>query len=377
MAFQLSDISTPKKVSSVNKDRISILQREITFGSKKITNKVKEDFYTELSVLLNAGINLRDAIELLKNAQKQKGVKSIFEEIINDIVSGRSTSEAIRKKKDFSDYEYYSLKIGEESGTLSKVAEQLGHYYNRKNTQRRELISALTYPAIILTTAVLVVVFMLQFVVPMFQDIFSQQNIELPAITKFIIAASGFMKAYSLIIFGTVVALIFLRSVLQKKEWYRQGQDNFLLRLPFIGKFINTIYLAQFTQAISLLTASKIPVVSSIKLVKKMIAFHPLQKALDSVEQSVLQGKSLSQSLNNHAIFDDKMIAMVKVAEETNQNEFIFDRLNTQYNNRVQQLSKMLSTLMEPLIILFVATMVGVILIAMYLPMFKLSSVLG
>ena len=108
-----------------------------------------------------------------------------------------------------------------------------------------------------------------------------------------------------------------------------------------------------------------------------MISFYPLQKALEIVEQDLLKGKSLSESLKPHALFDDKMVAMVKVAEETNQNEFIFERLNTQYNSQVQQKSKLLSTIMEPVIIMFVGVMVGVILIAMYLPMFKLSNVLG
>lgn len=376
MAFHLSNISPVQKSTPKKELKTSFLQKEITWR-KSITNKIKEDFYTELSVLLRAGINLKDAIELLKNAQKAKRAEFIFSDIINDIISGKTTSEAIRRHQDFTDYEYYSLKIGEESGTLSKVAEQLGHFYKRKNAQRQELISALTYPAIIITTALLVVVFMLQFVVPMFQDIFLQQNIELPTITKIIIGASGFMKKYSLVLFGMVVFIISLGSYLQKKEWFKNAQDHLLLRIPLIGKFINTIYLAHFTQAVSLLTTSKIPVVNSLNLVKKMIGFRPLQKALDRVEHSVLQGESLSQSLSKHSLFDDKMIAMVKVAEETNQNEFIFERLNSQYNNRVQQLSKTLSTLMEPIIILFVAIMVGVILIAMYLPMFKLSSVLN
>lgn len=108
-----------------------------------------------------------------------------------------------------------------------------------------------------------------------------------------------------------------------------------------------------------------------------MINFYPLQKALETVELDLLKGKSLSESLKSHSLFDDKMVAMVKVAEETNQNEFIFERLNSQYTIQVQQKSKLLSTLMEPLIILIVGVLVGVILIAMYLPMFKLSNVLG
>lgn len=378
MGFQLENISTNKS-SKTEKSSLdtSFLQKEITLFGKSFSNKVKEDFYTELSVLLKAGITLKDALELILNALKKKQHKEKLTEIFNEIISGLSLSEALKQQKEFTDYEYYSIKIGEETGSLNKVSEQLGDFFGKKNEQRRNLISALTYPIIILSTATLVVIFMLQYVVPMFQDIFEQQNVELPAITKFIIYVSEFMKSYSWIMFFGFLFLVFSKAFFNKKEWFKKAKDNLVLKSPFIGDFVKTVYLSQFTQAVTLLTSSKVPVVNSIKLVKQMINFYPLQNALEDVEQQILRGKSLSESLKSHKLFDAKMIALVKVAEETNQNEFIFERLNSQYNTQVQQRSKLLSTAMEPFIILIVGVLVGVILIAMYLPMFKLSSVLG
>jgi type IV pilus assembly protein PilC len=135
--------------------------------------------------------------------------------------------------------------------------------------------------------------------------------------------------------------------------------------------------LAQFTQAVALLTASKVPMLNSIQLVGKMIDFYPLQSALKSVEENLLKGESLSKSLEEHPFFEPKMVALVKVAEETNQNEYIFQRLNDQYNTQIHQQSKLFSTVLEPFIIIVIGALVGVILIAMYLPMFKLSSVIG
>lgn len=377
MGFQLENIQKEKKRNTDRSDKTSFLQKEITLFGSSFSNKIKEDFYTELSVLLKAGITLKDSLELIQNALKKKSHQDKLGVISNAIVSGLSLSEAIKIHKEFTDYEYYSLKIGEETGTLTQVTEQLGAFYARKNEQRRNLISALTYPIIILTTALLVVIFMLQFVVPMFQDIFAQQKVELPAITKVIIYASEFMKSYAWLMILIVLALIFTRAFFNKKLWYKKFKDCFILKLPFIGDFVRTVYLSQFTQAVSLLTASKVPVVNSIQLVKQMIDFYPLQSALETVEQDILKGHSLSESLKPHKLFDAKMIALVKVAEETNQNEFIFERLNMQYNTQVQQRSKLLSTIMEPIIIMIVGLLVGVILIAMYLPMFKLSSVFG
>ena len=377
MAFQLENISKQISIKKENVDNLSFLKKEIKLFNNAFSNKIKEDFYTELSVLLKAGISLKDALELIQNSQKKAQNKEIIVKISHDIVSGQSLSDALKTHRYFTNYEYHSIKIGEEAGTLAQVIEQLGSFFARKNEQRRNLISALTYPIIILSTAVIVVVFMLQYVVPMFQDIFKQQGVELPTITKVIIRVSEFMQDYGMLMFFILIAIIASKSLLNKKKRFKQFKDTLILKLPFIGNFVKTVYLSQFTQAVSLLTASKVPVVNSIQLVKQMIDFYPLQHALEIVEQHILKGESLSKSLSHHKLFDDKMIALVKVAEETNQTECIFRSLNMQYNTQVQQQSKMLSTIMEPFIILIVGVLVGVILIAMYLPMFKLSSVMG
>jgi type IV pilus assembly protein PilC len=328
-------------------------------------------------VLLKAGITLKDALDLQEQSVKKKGVKEQLHQIASRIISGQSLSEAITTLKAFTNYEYHSLRIGEETGTLETVTEQLGAFYARKNEQRRTLVSALTYPFIILITAFLVVFFMLNYVVPMFQDIFEQQNVELPKITKVIISCSEFLKANGLFLFGILLLLIFGFYAFKNQLWFKKWKDTLVSKLPFIGRFTKTVYLSQFTQAVALLTSAKVPIVNGIQLVREMINFYPLQQALTEVETEILKGNSLSESLKTHAFFDEKMVAMVKVAEETNQNEFIFERLNTQYNTQVNQQSKLLSTVMEPFIILIVGVLVGVILIAMYLPMFRLSSVIG
>lgn len=376
MAFDLTKIEQVKS-KAVTEEKPSILEREIVVFSKPFSSKIKEDFYTELSVLLNAGVNLKQALELLLNTQKKQKNKDVINTILKAIVSGKSLSDVIKNLKFFSRYEYYSLKIGEETGRTAVIAEQLGNFFARKNEQRRHLINGLTYPAIILTTATLVLAFMLQFVVPMFQDIFKQQNVELPSITRFVVSLSSGMKQYGWLIFFIFFIILIAMRLLKENYQYLKIKDALISRIPFVGEFIKTVYLSQFTQAISLLTASKVPVVNSIQLVKQMIRYQPLIVSLEKIEQELLKGKTLSESLSKHKIFDDKMIALVKVAEETNQTEFIFNRLNQQYNTKVQQSSKLLSTVLEPFIILVVGVFVGFILVAMYLPMFKLSSVIG
>ncbi|WP_340074214.1 type II secretion system F family protein [Leptobacterium sp. I13] len=377
MGFKLDNIPAPKKSIPQKSGLTAILKKEITLFGGLFTTKKKEYFYTELSVLLKAGISLKEALVLIEESERKRSLKTFFGQLIDAIISGASFSVAMKGQKEFTEYEYYAIKIGEETGTLARITTELAQFFARKNKQRRNLISALTYPIIILSTAVLVVIFMLRVIVPMFQDIFQQNNVELPGITRFIISLSDASRTYGWTVLVLITILFIFRGAFSKKNWYRKKRDRLSTKMPFLGRFIITVHLAQFTQAVSLLSAAKVPILNSIQLVKKMIDFYPLQSALIEAEEKITKGATLSESLKGSTIFSHKMIALIKVAEETNQTGFIFEKLNNQYSAEVQRQSKLLTTAMEPLIILFVGILVAVILIAMYLPMFKLSSVLG
>lgn len=375
MAFQLKNIEKQKK-KETSFDIDTILKKEISFGNF-FSNKKKESFYTELYVLLNAGLTLKDALILNAEEQKKEKDKNLIKSLVTELINGRNLSEAIEKKKEFSAYEYHSLKIGEQTGTLQKVVKDLGVFYKRKNEQRRIIVSALSYPIVVLLTAFLAILFMLQFVVPMFADIFKQNKVELPWITKKIMTASNLFQEYWWFIFVSLIAIIILKQVVKSKIWYQKYTSKILLKTPLIGEFIRKVKIAQFTQAITLLSGAKVPLLNGIQLTKKMIGYYPLETALEKVENDILQGKSLHQSMSNYKIFDKKMVSLIKVADETNQNEAIFQRLTDQYNQEIEYKSKMISATIEPFIILILGVIVATILIAMYLPMFKLSTVIS
>lgn len=378
MSFNLENISskTNQKLKE-DFDVNSILKKEINLFGTKFSNKKKEALYTEISVLLNAGMPLKEVLSLLGEEYTKKADQNLIGSIVNNIIEGDTFSESLKTKKEFSDYEYYSIKIGEETGTLKEVTKELGHFFGRKNEQRRTVIGAITYPIVIFATAILAIAFMLRYVVPMFADIFSQNKVELPWLTKKLISISEVFQNYGLLFVFITIGLFVIRKLVSKKEIYRKYTSKLILKIPFIGELYRKVYFAQFTQAIALLTKAKVPLQSSIKLVTKMIPFYPLQKALVQIETDLIAGHSLSKSMKKHPIFDRKMVSLLKVAEETNQTEYIFDRLAKQYNNQIEYQSKQLSTIIEPFIIIFLGIIVGTILVAMYLPMFKLSNVLG
>lgn len=377
MAFQLKNIENNNKKENNSFDIDTLLKKEINLFGSSFSNKKKEAFYSELAVLLYAGLELKEALELIGSEQKKEIDNTLFQNIIAELISGKNLSEAIHVQKQFSEYEYYSIQIGEKTGTLQKVTEELGVFFRRKNEQRRTVLNALSYPIVVLCTAFLAILFMLQFVVPMFADIFKQNKVELPWLTQQIIYFSdGFSKYYWVGGVIIILVIIFIKYF-KKKKWYRKLSTAILLKIPFVGEFVRKVKIAQFTQAISLLVSAKVPLLNGIQLTKKMIDFYPLQVSLTQIENDILLGKSLHKSITKQSFFDKKMGSLIKVAEETNQTETIFNRLTYQYTQEIEYKSKMISATIEPIIILILGSIVAVILIAMYLPMFQLSTVIG
>lgn len=378
MAFKLENTRNVKTVQGKTQNSLDeLLKREIVFFGERFNNKKKQVFYQELAVLLKAGITFKEGLTLIIESLKKNADKELIQSILNDVINGKPFSEALLLSKAFSEYEFYSLQIGEETGTTAQVCHELGIFYERKNEQKRIIIAALTYPAIVMLTAIIVVVFMLSYVVPMFQDIFKQNNVELPVLTQAIVKLSSLTKTYGIYALLLVVGAIISAQIFKDNQQYQKTMHHLVLKIPVLGTFIIKIYLAQFTQAVALLTTAKVPLLNSIQMVKKMILFVPLQEALDKVENSILKGNSLSVSLKENPLFDNRIISLVKVAEETNQTEYVFKQLSEQYNQEVEQQSKIMTTVLEPLIILFVGVLVAVLLVAMYLPMFQLSSAIG
>lgn len=378
MAFNLENISAASRQKENSQGSIEKwLKKDIILFGNGFSNKKKHSFYLELGVLLRAGITLKEALTLIIESFKKNSDKELFNTILQKVINGKPFSEALKASGKFSEYEYYSLKIGEETGTTATISTELASFYEKKNEQQRIIISALTYPSIVVTTAILVVVFMLSYVVPMFQDIFRQNKMELPVLTQIIVKLSEMVKSYGFFILLIIIGLVISNRFLKDNQQYKRYLHSSILKIPMFGKFITKVYLAQFTQAVALLTASKVPMLNSIQMVRKMINFMPLQNELANIENSILKGDSLSESMAGKKIFDARIKSLVKVAEETNQTEYIFKQLHEQYSQEVIQQSKIMSTVLEPFIILFVGVVVAVLLIAMYLPMFQLSSAIG
>ena len=359
------------------KGTLDFLNKDYKLFGSGFSDKKKERFYSELCILFSAGVDIRSSLELIEEEQTKEKDKLLFESIKKSIIAGAGLSKAIEQTGMFSAYEFYSMQIGEESGRLPEVLKELSFFYSKKIQQKRQLTSALSYPAVVFCASFGAIFFMLKFVVPMFADVFKRFKGELPYFTKLIIRLSDGFSNYSLyIIVGIIIIITFLYS--QKKAvWYRKLSADVLLHTPIMKDMMSKIYLARFCQSMNLLISAKTPLVTAIDLVKKMVGFYPIEVSLETIQDDILKGHPLHVSLAKFKIYNKRMISLIKVAEEVNQLDVIFAKLAKQYSDEVEHQTSILGSLIEPVMIIFLGLLVAIILVAMYLPLFQMSSTVG
>ena len=353
------------------------LNKDISLFGSQLNDKKKERFYSELHILLLAGIDIKTSLELVEEDQINHKDKKLFSDIKNYLIKGGNLSEAIKYSGKFSAYEYYSLQIGEESGRIVQVLGELHNFFSKKIKQNRQIISALSYPIIVLITALGAIFFMMHFVVPMFADVFSRFGGDLPYLTKLIMKISKSFSNYSLHILFFILLIIFLLYKSRDKVWFRKISSDAILKIPFVGELVKKIYLARFCHSMNLLISAKTPMIQSIELVKKMVGFYPIEYSLSIIEAEILKGTSIYESLSKFDIYNKRMLSLIRVAEEVNQLDIMFGKLAQQYSDDVEHQTGLIGSMIEPVMIIFLGLMVAVVLIAMYLPMFQLSTSFG
>lgn len=371
--YQQRDQNNSKKTKE-NGVLSDLLSKEISFGNGKLSDKQKDRFFFELSTLLRSRLDLKKALDLMSlEASKEKEIK-IVQHLKEMVISGDSLSMAMQKTSKFSEYDFFTVQIGEETGNLSVVMKELAIYYNIKITQRRKILAALTYPIIVLCTSAGAVFFMLQFVVPMFSDVFKRFGGKLPWMTQMVISTSavlGNILPYFLVLLTILTYLLFrIRHMIA----YRRISSAIILKIPVLGELVKKIYLARFCNTMKLLVSTRIPLLRAIELTEKTISFYPIETSLKHIKKGIESGRSLNVCLSDFCVYPQKIVQLIKIGEEINQLDYFFENISEQYVKEVTHQTDTLSKLIEPLIIIFLGLVVGFILVSMYLPMFQMSN---
>ena len=344
---------------------------------KRFTDKQKEAFYREFSILIKSGVDFNQALTILSEQESSKYLQSMLTEINEQVVKGKSLYNTIKEYKQFSPYEYYSIKIGEETKKLPEVLDQLQMFFSRKIRMKRQVISVITYPAFIFAVTLGVLYFMLNYVVPMFSKVFSQFGSDLPEITKFVIKLSSKFNMFSLIFIGVLILIFTIHYFKKNDNTYNSILSKIVLKVPYIGNFIKKIYIARFCQSMSLLLSARTPLVTSLELTERMLSFYPIKQELNSARRDILKGGLLSSGLGKNKFFPKKILSMVTIGEQVNELDLMFDKLSEQLNDEIDHSIKMIGTVLEPLMIIMIGSIVGFIMVAMYSPIFNLSKVIG
>lgn len=377
MAINLNELK-PKNTQQEKKKQESplmdFLRRDISFG-KAFPDKKKQWLFGELGLLLNAGVDIKNALDMIVEEQsRDKKMAPLFHSLREAIMAGDSISEALEKSGKFSQYDRFTVRIGEETGQLPPVLLQLAGYYEQRMKLRRQLTSALSYPSLVMAAAVGAIAFLINFLIPMFEDVFKRFSGELPLITRKIIAFSNFMSNNSIFILLFIAAVVALYLFVRKMEAWRSFASAFTIKIPLMGTIYKNNHLARFCQALEMLLNARVPLTEALKLTKDIVGFYPLEKAIPLILQQIEHGSSLSAAMKPFPVFDSRMIYLVRVAEEVNQLDGIFKQLQQFYASDVEHKVTVMGSVLEPLLIIVVGALVGIILVAMYLPLFQISN---
>lgn len=376
MGVDIKNIKKSKTKSNPKKTVFESIQGFLTMDliHRKLTLKKKHFFFSELQLLLNAGIDLKSALEVLIHEQEKQKDKILVERIYEALLQGDSLSKGISSTQKFSLYDYYSIKMGEQGGKLGEVVKDLSAFYTARLNLKRQVISALTYPALVILTTIGVVLFLMNFLVPMFEEIFQRADQDLPQITQLVISLSSYFKVRYVLLFTFVIfiTVLFLRRI--KNKWFKLCVYNLILRLPVVGGLIKSIQLEKVFQSLVLLLSSQVNLLSSVVLVKKIIRFQPVQQLLERLEKGLISGDSLYTLVKNESLFDNRMIALIRIGEETGNLLPIFQKIDEQISVNLEAKISNMTSLLEPILIIFIGLIVAFVLVAMYLPMFQLGT---
>lgn len=344
-----------------------------TFKRKELPDKKKEIFFSEVGIMLSSGVDIHAALKIVGSDFQAKADAAIFSRLIDGLISGENLSDAMLGTNAFSRLDISVTRIGESTGQIVNVFKFLADYYNRKLKQRTLVLNSISYPSFVLFFAVIAVGFLLNSVVPIFSSIYKRFGGDLPFITRFVVSISDRMWLITLIFLLAVSALVFLSYLYRTSIRFNMHISKALLAMPFINQLLVVNFMERFCRVMAMLTSSKIPLVESVNLSKETVTLLPYREALGRVEADLYAGVPFWRALERTQHFSRRIIYLVKMGEEVNRLEAVFENLTVQYGIIQEKRLKNLGTYLEPVLIVIVGIMVGFILISVYLPMFKLG----
>ena len=350
----------------------------LPFLKGKIKQKNVVVFCRIFSTMINAGLPLIQCLDLLAQQEQNKAFSTIIRSIKEDIEGGTSLTNALKKyPKIFDDLFVNLIAAGEAGGILDVILERLSSYMEKAMKLKSRVKGAMTYPVAVLVISMAVVALLLLKVIPVFQKMFEGMGGKLPGLTQALITASEFTQKYFLFIVVILVIIYIAFTRFYKTEKGRWIVDSLVLKAPIFGDLMKKVAVAKFSRTLSTMMSSGVPMLEGLAIVSKTSGNVVVENALLKTRQSISEGRSIAEPLAETGIFPPMVVQMISVGEATGALDSMLSKIAAFYDDEIDVAVDSMTALLEPVMMVFLGGIVGGMIIAMYLPIFKLASVIG
>jgi type IV pilus assembly protein PilC len=364
----------PIKISSKRKD----INISLPFLKKKVQQRSVAIFTRQLATMIDAGLPLVQSLEVLSSQQENNLFKNIIREIREDVEGGSTFAGALKKHPTTFNDLYTNLVVaGEEGGILDTILGRLAAYIEKAEALKKKVKSALIYPATIVTVAVAVVIILMLFVIPVFETMFSSAGQSLPLPTVIVLTISKMIKKYIVIFIPAVIVLIFLFKRYYKTDSGKAVVDRLLLSLPVFGPLFRKIAVARFSRTLGTLVSSGVPILDGLSIVSRTSGNRAIEIAIMNARASIREGETIAEPLSRSALFPPMVIQMIAVGESTGALDNMLSKIAEFYEDEVDVAVANLTSMLEPLLMVFLGVVIGGVVIAMYLPIFNMAGAIG
>jgi len=344
---------------------------------KKIGGKVKDKemaiFTRQFSTMIDAGLPLVQCLNILADQSESKNLRDVTTRVARDVEAGSSLAEAFRKHpKTFDDLFTNMVEVGESGGILDVVLQRLSVYIEKAAALKRKIKAAMIYPLTIVSVALIVVIFMLTFVIPTFATMFKNLGADLPLPTKIVLWMSDFVQAWILVILAALGAGIYALRRYYRTEAGKSLIDALLLKLPVFGTLIRKVSVARFTRTLGTLISSGVPILEGLRITARTAGNKVVEKAVLNCRAVVTAGGTITEPLKTSTVFPPMVIQMINVGEQTGALDAMLGKIADFYDDEVDTAVGALTALLEPMMIVFLGVVIGGLVVAMYLPIFRL-----
>jgi type IV pilus assembly protein PilC len=345
------------------------------FARKTISSKVLMIFTRQLATLIDAGLPLLRGLTVLAKQEKDPVLKNTINSLADAVQGGSTFSEAMAQHPRIFNKLYINMvKAGELGGVLELVLNRLAEFQEKAQKIKNKVMSAMAYPVIVLFIAIAIMGFLLTFIVPKFEQIFKEmlQNKPLPALTQFVIDASNILKGNIIAVIGVVVAIVIIYKLIARSEKGRVMIDRIMLKAPLFGDLTRKSSISRFSRTLGTLVTSGVPILQALNITRETAGNSIVADAVTKVHDAVKEGESIVAPLEASGVFPPMVISMVDVGEETGQLPEMLLKIAEVYDDEVDNAVEGLTSLLEPIMIVFLALIVGTIVIALFLPLIQI-----